>query len=337
MTYLNSDDMLTPNAIRFAVAKFQAFPEVKWLTGRPCELDESGQLRKIHETQVFPQVTLAAGLHDGEHLPFVMQEGTFWTGCLWNRAGGIRTDLRLAGDYDLWRRFAEHEALYSTEVLLGLHRRHSGQLSSGSRYTEELEEKALNSALRDERDSIWAGYRNWHANGLATLPLHSQVLQYDSSQDTWVKQYRWLPRGLAPARYVAEGRSRKMGRVEFQDGFSAEEYADLHINLGRGARFARLGASRLVLHSDAHGVHFLMLRLRNFAESATLTIRRGEQTVLTREVPHTGHDFDAVVSAEVRLEPGENLFEVTVAESPEGPKLGLLVLCVETVPAELAF
>jgi len=44
-----------------------------------------------------------------------------------------------------------------------------------------------------------------------------------------------------------------------------------------------------------------------------------------------------VVSAEVRLEPGENLFEVTVAESPEGPKLGLLVLCVETVPAELTF
>lgn len=59
-----------------------------------------------------------------------MQEGTFWRTRLWERAGGVDTSFRLAGDWDLWRRFAAFSEYITLDTLTAFHRRRPGQLSS---------------------------------------------------------------------------------------------------------------------------------------------------------------------------------------------------------------
>ena len=58
-----------------------------------------------------------------------MQEGTFWTQALWERVGGLNADLRLAGDWDLWRRMERFARLINLRAVLAYHRRRPGQLS----------------------------------------------------------------------------------------------------------------------------------------------------------------------------------------------------------------
>ncbi len=82
MTYINADDRLLPGALQFAANIFHGRPEIAWLSGRPCEMNERGELMRIHDAQVYPTASLRAGLHDGRTMPFVMQEGTFWRGAL---------------------------------------------------------------------------------------------------------------------------------------------------------------------------------------------------------------------------------------------------------------
>jgi hypothetical protein len=85
MTYINSDDL--PGALQFAASVFGESSESAWLGGRPCEMNERGELMRIHEEQVYPAASLQAGLHDGRALPFVMQEGTLQRSALWIKAG----------------------------------------------------------------------------------------------------------------------------------------------------------------------------------------------------------------------------------------------------------
>ncbi len=62
--------------------------------------------------------------------------------------GGLNESLRLAGDFDLWRRMAVHAEYYCINSLTGIHRRRAGQLSSNMEaYTREVTE-LLKSELR---------------------------------------------------------------------------------------------------------------------------------------------------------------------------------------------
>lgn len=130
MTWINSDDLLAPGAINAALAVVRQFQDVKWLGGRTAQIDVHGTLGYIHPPYVFPTDLIAQGRCDGRDARFVQQEGVFWTPDLWKCAGGLSNKLRLAGDWDLWRRFAQFAALHTLDTLTGFHRRHPGQMSA---------------------------------------------------------------------------------------------------------------------------------------------------------------------------------------------------------------
>jgi hypothetical protein len=102
---------------------------------------------------------VAAGLHDGEHLPYIQQEGTFWKRTLWEQAGGrLREDLKYAGDFDLWMRLAEIDELFSCEVSLGCFRVHAGQ-KTGNLGEYEAELRRHRSRVRGEvPELLWRRY-----------------------------------------------------------------------------------------------------------------------------------------------------------------------------------
>ena len=141
MTWLNADDRLTPNALQTVAQFLRAHPDEQWVTGIPCLIREDGCIADTRlEGFGYARARLALGQHDGRQFPFVMQEGTFWTRGLWLAAGGLNVELRLAGDWDLWRRMARFQRLITLRGVLAYHRRRSGQLSADmSRYWEELD------------------------------------------------------------------------------------------------------------------------------------------------------------------------------------------------------
>jgi len=142
MCWINADDRLAPGAMRDVAEIFSDIPHVELAGGRVELIDSLGRTTVSGPLMTYPRQTVAAGLHDGRFLPFIQQEGTFWRGALWLRVGGVDARFRLAGDWDLWRRFAAEVEYYAIDAVTGIHRRHSGQLTAEmAAYYQEIDVK----------------------------------------------------------------------------------------------------------------------------------------------------------------------------------------------------
>lgn len=119
--WLNSDDIYLPWTLRTVAAIFSQFPDVDWIIGRSSGIQD-GVVQSVSGLQPFPRPLIRAGLfHTGPGGcgRYIQQESTFWRRSLWERTGGLRTDLLYAADFELWTRFAEYADLHAVSTLLG--------------------------------------------------------------------------------------------------------------------------------------------------------------------------------------------------------------------------
>jgi hypothetical protein len=175
MAWLNAGDLYLPWTLGVARELFATFPEVHWLTTqRPLIVDERGRVVSCEFIGGFA----ARSFRSGVNLPGgrwfaragIQQESTFWRRELWDRAGGrLATELQLAGDFELWLRFFEHEALYSLDSPLGAHRVHGGQKTETlDAYVDEAAAALAGAgAGRPSRGRVRAGV--YHALGRRPL------------------------------------------------------------------------------------------------------------------------------------------------------------------------
>lgn len=141
MGWINADDILCHNTIQAVQVIAAALPEVEWLGGQSLVIDEtSAVISAGRAASLYPKYFLAQGFCDGFHWNLVQQEGVFWRKRVWDLAGGINQELRLAGDWDLWRRMAMHADFVQLPYPTGAFRRHKGQLTENmSAYFQEME------------------------------------------------------------------------------------------------------------------------------------------------------------------------------------------------------
>jgi glycosyltransferase involved in cell wall biosynthesis len=128
MGWLNSDDMLAPWALRTVAEVFRLFPEVRWISSLyPMTMNEDGLVTGARKAEGYH----AEAFYRGRNAPFrprfysnmIQQESTFWRRSLWEQAGArVDTNLRVAGDFELWSRFFEHAELFGLAVPLGVFR-----------------------------------------------------------------------------------------------------------------------------------------------------------------------------------------------------------------------
>jgi len=130
MGWCNADDTLWQGAIDCLQKIDHLFPDLEWFTGWPTSFDESGRLKSFDHEPFFPRPILSAGLADGRTWPHLQQESTFWRKRLWDRAEGIDQRFKMAGDWDLWRRFAQSQELVHVDRQLGSFHYRRGQKSS---------------------------------------------------------------------------------------------------------------------------------------------------------------------------------------------------------------
>jgi hypothetical protein len=77
---------------------------------------------------MYAQELIRRGLY-GREAYFIQQDSVFWRAELWRASGGLDQTFRLAGDYDLWMRFAAREPLYTLDFPVSCFRKVRGQLS----------------------------------------------------------------------------------------------------------------------------------------------------------------------------------------------------------------
>lgn len=164
MAWINADDRFEPGAFATVTDVLDRHPTIAWLTGRHCIITETGVMLYLSPILPFPRRAIRAGIFDGRFAePFIQQEGTFWRPALWDKAGGLDARFRLAGDFDLWRRFARHDDLVMADTILGCFRMRAGQLTANmAKYYAELDASLTpdeqRARARASKRYRWAGY-----------------------------------------------------------------------------------------------------------------------------------------------------------------------------------
>ena len=132
MAWINADDRFEPGAFATVEEIFRNHPDIDWLSGRTTLIDEAGTILGLSPITPFPRKAIEAGIFDGRFSGplFIQQEGMYWRPTLWTKAGGLDANFRLAGDFDLWRRFAKHSDLVVADTILGCFRVREGQLTT---------------------------------------------------------------------------------------------------------------------------------------------------------------------------------------------------------------
>jgi hypothetical protein len=122
MAWLNADDKYLPWTLSVVGDLMSTLPQVEWLTSLfHLFWDQQGRAVRCEAHPGFSrELILRGGTLLGCGLPawtFIQQESTFWRRSLWERVGGrLDCECSLAGDYDLWLRFAHHAEIYSVPV-----------------------------------------------------------------------------------------------------------------------------------------------------------------------------------------------------------------------------
>jgi len=106
LSWINSDDVLSPGALARVALAFAAHPESEWVHGRCRIVDENG--REVRRwISLYKHVRcLRHSLDSLLTENYVSQMTVFWRRSAWDAVGPLDPSLRLAFDYDLWLRLA---------------------------------------------------------------------------------------------------------------------------------------------------------------------------------------------------------------------------------------
>jgi len=187
VAYINSDDFYMPGAFSVVADVFLRFEEVRWLTGMSVRLNSKGQIFYSHLQSGFSRNMVIKGFH-GFFLKFIQQESTFFrrdlVGCI--NFEELKS-FNYAGDFYLWKNFAERAKLFSIEAMLAGFRFREGQLSSEmSSYFYEF------SKIRQKRNALdyCAAFflKCWDFFAPNTLKklVNRRIIYFDLKQNCWV-------------------------------------------------------------------------------------------------------------------------------------------------------
>ena len=145
VAWINADDIYMPWTLSTVNEIFCKYSDIEWIGGKYAFLTEEGVLAQVFaKSAIKTQNDIRNGWCRLELLGPLLQEGMFWRRTLLDKAGALDTSYKLAGDFELWMRFAEHAELVAVDVPLAAFRRREGGLSIGQANKYQLEvERAL--------------------------------------------------------------------------------------------------------------------------------------------------------------------------------------------------
>lgn len=127
--WLNADDMFMPWCLDIMNKAFEK-PAVQWVTGMKACSNRCGTCFSVQPILYsYHSGMIKKGYYDGRALEMLQQESTFFAKELWEKSYPELwlKEYKMAGDYFLWRKFAEYEKLYVVSTVISSFRFHEGQ------------------------------------------------------------------------------------------------------------------------------------------------------------------------------------------------------------------
>lgn len=134
--WINSDDIYLPGAFHKVQQVFSQYDDINWLKGITSYINSDSAITRRGHCHLYRQDWIRHGVY-GRDFYFIQQDSVFWRPWLWEKAGGVDSGYLLAGDYDLWVRFAAFAPLVSVNAELSCFRQVDGQLSQNIQAYED--------------------------------------------------------------------------------------------------------------------------------------------------------------------------------------------------------
>lgn len=138
--WLNSDDYLLDNNSISRLMKILNKKNYNWVICR-IAIAKFNNKPKVYIPLFYPQWIIKNGYANNCFWGFLQQENTIFTKELYFKSGGINPKFKMAGDYDLWKRFAKYEKLIPLNVKFACHRKSDNQLTILKKYYQEIGKK----------------------------------------------------------------------------------------------------------------------------------------------------------------------------------------------------
>jgi len=116
----------------------------QWVTGIPTKFDGNGNMIWVNPiTPHYRRSWIRRRWYSSFGLGVIQQESTYFKRDLYEKAGGLQTCMRfkIAGDFDLWCRFAEHAELRQLGVYIAGYRFHGA--NAGAAFDNYIKEGRL--------------------------------------------------------------------------------------------------------------------------------------------------------------------------------------------------
>lgn len=174
LAYLNSDDLLAPDAVERAVRALQRHPDTVMVYGHRACVDPAGRLLYLRPSPPW----LARSAYCSLIIP---QETCLWRRTAYDAAGGIRRDLRFAIDYDLFSRFTRLGRIRRVPGLWGIFRKHAA-----SKTMTAYQEVGMQEGFAVQRE-LWGGeVPLWRWRVVQTLMrLYGLTASFTQRPATW--------------------------------------------------------------------------------------------------------------------------------------------------------
>ncbi len=183
IAYINADDFYQPHAFSTVIDIFKKNPQIKWLTGINAQYNIWDQIVDVIIPYKYKRDFILKGLYGGGLLPFRQQESTFWRCELMKHVDfGYLKRLHLAGDFYLWKCFAQSASLEVVSCIFAGFRIHKGQLSTNiGEYRQEMEK------IADEKnviDIVRVIFHRLEAKLLRRF-TSAYLIKYDFNNESW--------------------------------------------------------------------------------------------------------------------------------------------------------
>ena len=175
MGWLNSDDMLAPNALDYVAWFFENNPDVDFIYSHRLGVDAEDKAIWYWHLPRHSNYLMS-------RWDLIPQETCFWRRSLWEKAGNVDRSFQFAMDYDLFTRFMKIGRFQRVNRFLGAFRQHDAAKTS----------QLMNSIGTQEINRVWV------ENGLKPR-FFSRVIAHRFSKGTawrghaFARDHRVLP------------------------------------------------------------------------------------------------------------------------------------------------
>lgn len=265
MTWINADDIILPRTFATIVKIQKDIPDVNWVTGTYCCLSVDGTLEYSWNEICYPTSIIANGFAEDRFWGFIQQEGTFWKTTLWDKVGGLDTTFKLAGDFDLWRKFACNDILYKFTGPLAIFRRRKGQLSENNvEYKKEIDI----STLLEKKEALWKSIIDNITDNCYDERNISMRIGYNLDENSYVKYSELVTQKNIPAHVKLE---HKFSGYDMCIGLDKEEgpYVEENLPIVRWG-YGKNTILRVLSEEDREAI--LTMRVKSYHEKQVMKV-----------------------------------------------------------------